>query len=120
MSSATIVFCDIVGFSKKSADVQLDTIQSLNAEVTHELYKYIPPTYESPQIVTIPTGDGMVIALLHNEHQKWINQLFRLVGRLMQWNMLVWTISTTLLRRSKAVNQPPLRDHTISSSSTTR
>lgn len=36
----------------------------MNAEVTHELYKYHKPLYESPMIIKIPTGDGMVIALI--------------------------------------------------------
>lgn len=85
MSAATIVFCDIVGFSKKSSDLQKDIIQSLNSEVTHELFKYIRSLFESPRIIAIPTGDGMAIALLHDSHN-WNYQLFSLIRRLMLWS----------------------------------
>jgi class 3 adenylate cyclase len=84
MAGATIVFCDLVGFSQHSNDEQKSLIYSLNAEVTQELYAYLSELGSLPSVIGLPTGDGMAIALLDQTHS-WAPTLFSLIDRLMHW-----------------------------------
>jgi hypothetical protein len=86
---ATIVFCDVVGFSQNNNDRQADIITCLNAEVTHELYRYVSAiNLIVPEIISLPTGDGMAIALTDRDKDKpsWTPVLFSLIYRLMKWS----------------------------------
>jgi len=64
MAGATIVFCDLVGFSQHNNDEQKNLIYSLNAEVTQELYAHLSELDSPPSVIGLPTGDGMAIALI--------------------------------------------------------
>jgi class 3 adenylate cyclase len=88
MAGATIVFCDIVGFSQYGNDQQGELIYSLNADVTHELYAHLSGIERIPRVISLPTGDGMAIALLDEERNgqsPWTPVLFSLLERLMRW-----------------------------------
>ncbi len=50
MAGATIVFCDVVGFSEHNNDKQKEIIYQLNAEVTHELYPYLATVSSTPEV----------------------------------------------------------------------
>lgn len=85
MAGATIVFCDIVGFSQHNNDEQRALIYSLNAEVTHELYAHLSDVRSSPAVIGLPTGDGMAIALMDKDQGSWASELFSLLDRLIRW-----------------------------------
>ena len=87
MPSATIVFSDIVSFSELSNEAQVDAVQSLSADVAHELYAFFTMPGRSPSFVTLPTGDGMAVAFLDTEeHSAWAPTLFGLLNRLATWS----------------------------------
>jgi hypothetical protein len=86
MAGATIIFCDIVGFSENHNDRQRDLIYSLNAEVTHELYAHLSGLDPVPSVIGLPTGDGMAIALLDQTTSSWTRVLFSLLDRLIRWS----------------------------------
>ena len=87
MPEATIVFCDIVGFSDLNSVQQGNLICSLNADVTHELYAHSAGPGLAPKVISLPTGDGMAIVLLDQDQNRmyWHSVLFPLVDRLMRW-----------------------------------
>ena len=61
MEYATLIFCDIVGFSRNDDDSQAQLIRGLNAEVTHQLFDRISGLERS--VIFLPTGDGLAIVL---------------------------------------------------------
>ena len=71
MSAATIVFADIVGFSRKPSGEQRHLIEELTSEVVHELRVLLNPPMEAPSVLAMPTGDGMALAFLHKPNQVW-------------------------------------------------
>src|ERR1044071_7242444 len=86
MAGATIVFCDIVGFSTNNIDRLRALISSLNADVTHELYVPFREAHSSRSVIILPTGDGMAITFVDpDDSRSWGSTIFSLVDRLMQW-----------------------------------
>jgi hypothetical protein len=85
MDVATIVFCDIVGFSRRNDEELQKLTHSLNAEVAHELYDHLSEIRSSPSVICLPTGDGMAIALLSKDTAAWAPVLFSLLDRLVRW-----------------------------------
>jgi hypothetical protein len=87
MAGATIIFCDLVGFSKKNDSEQIDIIEKLNREISDELY-FRRQNQNTPEIVVLPTGDGMLIALMDNDYEPsfWETTLFSLLKRLISWS----------------------------------
>ncbi len=82
--AATIIFCDIVGYSKNDDELQTRLIKQLSAEVTHQLDHRLSELY--PSVVFLPTGDGMAIVLLERgEHGSTKVEVFRLVDKLMSF-----------------------------------
>ncbi len=71
MSSATIIFCDIAGFSKKATDIQKDLVESLTSEVLYIVRSTLIQPFKTTDLVALPTGDGIAIAYLHSDKQKW-------------------------------------------------
>ena len=68
MSSAALIFMDIVGYSAQATDFQYDAILDLNREVHYVLYRDFDPTeYIYPKVIALPTGDGMLLALLEED-----------------------------------------------------
>ncbi len=86
MSAATILFTDIVSFSKKPTAEQRRLVEALTAEVVHEIRPLLIPPLDTPSIVALPTGDGLALAFLHRPNQPWDRTtLMRLILRLHQW-----------------------------------
>lgn len=86
MSAATIVFTDIVGFSKKPTAEQKRLVTALTGEVIYELRVLLNPPLDTPGIVALPTGDGVALAFLHRSTQPWDRAtIFRLIFRLQKW-----------------------------------
>ena len=86
MSAATIMFLDIVGFSKNPNSRQLELVDSLTTEVTSGLSALINPQVGTPHIVAMPTGDGMALAFLHQPKQNWdISTIMSLIHRVGEW-----------------------------------
>jgi hypothetical protein len=71
MSSATILFCDVVGFSRKSGKLQREIVESLTSEVSYFIRKYHLKPFKDTEVVALPTGDGIALAFLHSNHQSW-------------------------------------------------
>lgn len=86
MSAATILFTDIVSFSKKPTAEQRLLVESLTSEVVHELRVLLNPPLDTPSIVALPTGDGLALAFLHRTNQPWNHiTILRLILRMHQW-----------------------------------
>ncbi|MBA7697932.1 hypothetical protein ES703_106604 [subsurface metagenome] len=71
MTAATIVFIDIVGFSKCPSHVQRELVDSMTTEVVSRLRSLINPPMETAHVVAMPTGDGMALAFLHKANKPW-------------------------------------------------
>ena len=81
MSAATILFTDIVGFSRKPTLEQRRFVESLTARVSREL-----PTLDTPALVALPTGDGLALGFLHEANPPWDRStLFRVILNLHRW-----------------------------------
>jgi len=86
MSAATILFTDIVSFSKKPTAEQRRLIESLTSEVDYELRVLLNPPLDTPSIAALPTGDGLALAFLHRTNQPWDHTtILRLILRMHQW-----------------------------------
>jgi class 3 adenylate cyclase len=86
MSAATILFMDMVGFSRKPTAEQRRLVNALNAEVIHELRPLLNPPMDRPGVLALPTGDGMALAFLHKADRSWDRStIFHLVVRLHRW-----------------------------------
>ena len=86
MSAATILFTDIVSFSKKPTAEQRRLVESITSEVVHELRTILTPPLATPSIVALPTGDGLALAFLHRSNQPWnCSTILRVIFRLHQW-----------------------------------
>lgn len=86
MPAATILFTDIVGFSRKPTAEQRRLVNALTAEVIHELRPLLMPPMDAPSILALPTGDGMALAFLHRPNQSWDRStLFCLILRIHRW-----------------------------------
>ncbi len=86
MSAATILFIDIVGFSKKPTSEQRRLVEALTSEVLHELRTLLIPPLDTPSLVALPTGDGLALAFLHRSNQPWDRTtILRVILRMHQW-----------------------------------
>jgi class 3 adenylate cyclase len=86
MSAATILFTDIVSFSRKSTAEQHRLVDALTSEVVHELRPLLIPPLDTPSVVALPTGDGLALAFLHRPNQPWdCTIILRLILRMHQW-----------------------------------
>ncbi|MBI4702338.1 MAG: hypothetical protein HY744_14540 [Deltaproteobacteria bacterium] len=71
MSAATIVFFDLVGFSKRPTAEQRELIDGFNAELARLLRPHLCPPDGPPEAIALPTGDGIAVALLHRDRRAW-------------------------------------------------
>lgn len=87
MEHATLIFCDIVGFSLNDDDFQTQLICKLNAEVTHQLFDRLSEA--EPSVIFLPTGDGLAVTLLDKSKASIGTaekaELFALIDRLMRF-----------------------------------
>jgi len=100
MSAATILFTDIVGFSKKPTENQKELINSLTNEIVHDIRNLLIPETGDPSVMALPTGDGMALAFLHSTDQVW-NRLtiLHLIVRLHSWAYKLGSIQGPLSLR---------------------
>lgn len=83
---STVVFADIVGFSRRNEEQQRALIHGLGAEVTHQLYTRLVAIEPTPNIIALPTGDGVALAVVEDSDARWSKEeLFALVIKLMEW-----------------------------------
>src|SRR5687767_5691292 len=75
---ATILFCDIVDFSKNSTDEQGRLVQALTALVREQLGS-------TAHVIALPTGDGMALAFIE-QGQSPALQVFALLVKLAEWS----------------------------------
>lgn len=61
-----ILFCDVVAFSKYPPEEQRQIITSLNAEVAKELFPMLGTYGTKPQMICLPTGDGLLLVIIEN------------------------------------------------------
>jgi class 3 adenylate cyclase len=86
MTAATIIFNDIVGFSKKATDEQKNLVNLLTVEIIHEIRYLLKPPNCNPCVLALPTGDGVALAFLHNTVQQWnISTVLKMIYRLQKW-----------------------------------
>ena len=88
MPAATVLFTDIVGFSKKPTSEQKRLVEALTSEVRDGLRLRLPISYLNtiPKILALPTGDGCALAFLHSPTQCWNRAtILSLILRLHQW-----------------------------------
>ena len=86
MSAATILFMDIVGFSKKPTSEQQRLVNALTAEVIYELRDLLNPPMGDPNVLALPTGDGIALIFMHNSSSKWdFSTILCLILRLQEW-----------------------------------
>ncbi len=92
MAAATVVFMDIVGFSKKPTAEQKCLVESLTDEVMHCLRTFLKPPFQTPEVLALPTGDGMALVFLHSAPRRWSHQtIYHLLYNLQQW---AWSQTT--------------------------
>lgn len=86
MSAATILFVDIVGFSRSRSAEQQRLVEALTRQVAHRLGSLPRPPTGDPSLVVLPTGDGMALAFLHGPDKGWDRStLLGLIYHLQQW-----------------------------------
>lgn len=86
MSGTTVVFCDIVGFSKMDAESQEYLVMSLSACAANQLYSELREPLHRRTVIVLPTGDGMAIAFTDNK-DGLRTTVFELVVGLMAWTL---------------------------------
>ena len=85
MASSRILFCDIVGFSKLTVDKQVTFTNLLNAEMSTGLHKWLSPSQGQPEIIGLPTGDGLALVFLKSERPSWdFKDIFKIAIQLTQ------------------------------------
>lgn len=86
MSAATILFSDIVSFSRKPTEEQRRLVEALTTEVLYETRLLLNPAGETPSIIALPTGDGAALAFLHRSVKTWTREtILRLIARMQRW-----------------------------------
>ncbi len=89
MPAATIVFTDIVGFSRKPTAVQKSLVESFTKEVFEELRPVLKPSNRKQAALALPTGDGMAVVFLHGSSVAWnLSTILHLIFRLQKWAWL--------------------------------
>lgn len=87
MPSAALLFMDVVKYSAGSIGVQYDTILALNRDVYYVLYSDFDP--RNQQVIALPTGDGMLLALLDKDdslRRDLLEKCFELLQSLRSWS----------------------------------
>ncbi len=97
MSAATIIFTDIVGFSLKPTDEQKRLVNSLTEQVADQIDDLLNPEPPEPNVIALPTGDGIALAFLHNSERTWNRStIFQLALTLHKWAESQSLLSTSV------------------------
>ena len=84
MKNVTVVFCDVVGFSRRDGDEQFQIISTLNQRVSQVLDKHLSYIGYNPNIIYLPTGDGMAVVFI--APSRFPKDLpFSLLDNLVEW-----------------------------------
>jgi class 3 adenylate cyclase len=101
MSAATIIFTDVVSFSKKPTAYQKKLVEGLNKEVINEIGHLLNSPKKSPNIIVLPTGDGLAITFLHKVKNLWDRStLLNLIIRMHKWAFKKSTIDNQITLRA--------------------
>ena len=86
MLNHTILFTDVVSFSKKPTAEQKKLVEALTSEVIYELRPLLNPPLNLPTLIALPTGDGLALAFLHKANHLWNRStILKLIIRLHKW-----------------------------------
>lgn len=100
MSAATVVFTDIVGFSRKPSAEQKRLVEALTAEITSELQSLLALSNGERELIALPTGDGVALAFLHSAGRHWSHAtVLGLLLRLHRWAYSASTPANTVSLR---------------------
>lgn len=84
MSSATIMFVDVVGFSKRRPDEQSLILDQMNDVAQRTLGMLLEA--EPSGIIAMPTGDGFALAFMESGEDRWNRStLFTVIYELQKW-----------------------------------
>lgn len=97
MSAATILFMDIVSFSKKPTSKQQRLVTKLTGEVIYKLRTLLNPPTGEPNVIALPSGDGMALIFLHSSDKGWdLSTILHLIFRLQEWAFQETTSTETV------------------------
>lgn len=87
--AGTILFLDIVGYSKKAAKAQRELVPMLNRVLLPKIRKFF--NLSPSQLICLPTGDGIALAFLHpGRKPKWsIEDIVDVIFELQRWSQEV-------------------------------
>lgn len=87
MSTATILYMDVEAFSSRNGARQKTLIEGLTREVEYLLRaKLFPPPGLEPQVIALPSGDGLVLVFRHDIRLEWsFDTILELIHRLQHW-----------------------------------
>ena len=69
--TSSILFCDIVRFSEFTGDHQRRIIDQLGREMRSHLDRWLNPHTGQPELICLPSGDGLVLVFLEGERPNW-------------------------------------------------
>ncbi len=86
MKAVVVVFFDIVGFSRFPSQIQKKLIDSVTKTVLSLLAPLLEVSKELPEVIALPTGDGMALVFIRHEKQAWdIKIIMNLIYILQEW-----------------------------------
>ena len=86
MKTAVVVFFDIVSFSKFPSRIQKNLVDSVTKTVLSLLGSLLEVSKEQPEVIALPTGEGMALVFIRNEKQAWdIKIIMDLIYSLQEW-----------------------------------
>ena len=86
MKTVVVVFFDIVGFSRFPSQIQKKLIDSVTKTVLSLLAPLLEVSKELPEVIALPTGDGMALVFIRHEKQAWdIKIIMNLIYILQEW-----------------------------------
>lgn len=88
MAAATILFVDIVGYSRAAAVKQTQLIKLFNTTLRSRIRHLFG--LKPNQLICLPTGDGVALVFLHvNSKRKWsIEAIVDIISDLQDWSRL--------------------------------
>lgn len=86
MPIGTILFTDIVGFSRESENRQRELVDGLTSEVLYEIRDLLSPPRKASEVIALPTGDGIAITFLEGDDPRGrFERIMCLAARLLRF-----------------------------------